>query len=65
MGEDPNNPSAPVSGLIDYVVKNVTGVSVLSGASYVQNIGDVNYSGVAVTNSSAGTAYFGPMIFLE
>jgi hypothetical protein len=67
MGEDPSDENANVYSLVDYVVKNATGVSVMSGASYVNNFWDiVGYpNGQVVTNSSAGTAFFGPMIFLE
>jgi hypothetical protein len=67
MGEDPSDPNADVSSFVDYVVKNATGVSVMSGASYVNNIRDIDGypDGEVVTNSSAGTAFFGPMIFFE
>ena len=67
MGVDPSDENASVSSLVDYVVKNATGVTVLSGASYVNNIWDIGGypNGEIVTNSSAGTAFFGPMIFFE
>ena len=65
MGEDPSDPNASVSSLVDYVVKNATGVSVLSGASYADNILEINSFEEIVTDSSAGTAFFGPMIFFE
>lgn len=65
MGQDPSDPSANVDSLVDYVTKNATGVSVLSGASYVDNIKDINSFNEIVTDSSAGTAFFGPMIFFE
>jgi hypothetical protein len=64
-GLDPNDPSGPEPTGVDSFMRNVTGVSVLSGASYMQNISDIDGFGVAVTNSSAGTAYFGPMLFFE
>jgi hypothetical protein len=67
MGVDPSDENADVSSFVDYVVKNATGVSVMSGASYVNNIWDIDGypDGEVVTNSSAGTAFFGPMIFFE
>jgi hypothetical protein len=55
----PNNSTG-----IDDLLKNVTDVSVASGASYEENL-TLDGSFQPSTTSADGTGYFGPMIFFE